>query len=102
SACGVRVVEPSHNLSTVTITAMADGKSGSATLLVVPTVHVARRMPSLFAGDTTLLTVSYTDNAGQPFVASPAVVWSTRTPAVAGVAAGVVTALTTGSSTIVA
>ena len=92
-----------HGLGSVSIQATADGKSGSAVLLVTPVVRIAEHLPSLFAGDTTLLTATVVDAQGSPYNGAPATTWTSRTGAVASVLpSGVVQGQSPGLTTVVA
>jgi uncharacterized protein YjdB len=86
------------------VAACGGGGGDPVTPDVAPTVSVSASGGSaaVAAGATLALSVRVTDRRGQP-VASPSVVWSTSTPAVATVSPdGVVTAITLGSVTITA
>jgi uncharacterized protein YjdB len=89
-----------------TITATSEGKSGNATVTVVPvpvgTVTVTPATKSLVAGSTTTLAVVVKDANGTT-VTNRVVTWSTSDPLVATVSpTGVVTAVAPGAATITA
>jgi uncharacterized protein YjdB len=91
---------------TVTITATSEGQSGSASLSVtqapVATVAVALAQATIVVGAQTSATVTLRSAANQLLTGRP-VAWSTSNPAVASVnAAGLVTALSSGSAVIAA
>jgi len=86
------------------VAACGGGGGDPVTPDVAPTVSVSASGGSaaVAAGATLALSARVTDRRGQP-VATPSVVWSTSTPAVATVSPdGVVTAITLGSVTITA
>ena len=101
SAAGtVRGVAP----GTVTITAAADGKSGSVELTVaslVSSVEVTAPATSLVEGDTMRLSAVARDAAGNPLTGR-AVAWSSSSDAVATVGGGRVTAVSAGTVTLTA
>jgi len=89
-------------LGTVTVTATSEGKSGQATLRVVPRVVVAPEFPSLFSGDTLQLTAQLLTASGLP-AGSAAVSWSTAAAGTAAVAGnGVVSGVATGTAHLTA
>jgi dipeptidyl aminopeptidase/acylaminoacyl peptidase len=89
-------------LGTVTIGATSEGKTASAVLTLAPLVTVSRRLPTAFAGDTTLLTATLTDANGEPLAGAVAE-WTSSDEGVATVTPqGVVTAGSTGTATITA
>jgi trimeric autotransporter adhesin len=90
---------------TVTITASSEGRSATATLVVLArlasAVTVTPGVASLIAGTTLALATQITDDAGNVLTGRP-VSFSSEAPAVASVsAAGVVTAVTPGTTRIV-
>ncbi|AMW04503.1 Ig-like domain-containing protein [Gemmatimonas phototrophica] len=90
---------------TATITATSEGRSASATLVVLArlasAVIVTPGVASLIAGTTLALATQITDDAGNVLSGRP-VTFSSEAPAVASVStAGVVTALTPGTTRIV-
>jgi len=87
---------------TVTVTAKVDSVSGSGTLLLTVVAQVDRDLPSLFAGDTTLLHATFADALGQP-TAVGAVIWASADTAIARVSGtGVVTGVAPGLALITA
>jgi hypothetical protein len=80
-------------LGSATITATSEGRSGSAVVRVIPRIVVFPTLPSLFPGDTILLSVQLQTASGLP--AGPATVtWTSTNPGLAtvvgsGVATGV-------------
>ena len=87
-------------LGVVTITATSEGKSASATITLAPLVTVSRRLPTTFAGDTTLLTAALSDVQGDPLDGTVDE-WSSSDESVATVSAdGIVTGVSSGMATI--
>ena len=87
-------------LGVVTITATVEGKAASAVITLVPRVTVSRRLPTTFAGDTTLLTAVLTDVNGDP-VAGSVEAWTSSDEAIATVTPqGVVTGVAAGRTAI--
>jgi uncharacterized protein YjdB len=89
-----------------TITATSEGKSGNASITVIPvpvgSVTVTPATKSLVAGTTTALTATVKDANGNTVTNRP-VTWSSSDPLVATVSStGVVTAVAPGSATITA
>jgi uncharacterized protein YjdB len=89
-----------------TITATSEGKSGTATVTVtivpVAAVTVSPASASVGAGQTTQLTATPKDSAGN-VLAGRVVIWASSAPAVATVSAsGLVTGLVAGTATITA
>jgi Tol biopolymer transport system component len=107
SDTSVARVSPAGLVTTValgvdTITATADGVTGTAVLAVAPLVTVAPRLPSLFAGDTLTLAAAVTDANGAALNAGP-LSWTSDAPAVARVDSdGLVSSFQAGRATIVA
>ncbi len=86
----------------VHITATSETRSASATLTLAPVMSVSRRLPTTFAGDTTLLIAALIDADGQPIGREPEA-WSSSDESVATVAPdGVVTGVSPGRATITA
>jgi len=83
-------------LGSATITATSEGRSGSAHVLVTPRIVVSPELPSLFPGDTILLSARLETASGLP--AGPAAVsWTSNNLGIATVAAnGVATGTGTG------
>jgi len=87
-------------LGTGTITATSEGRTGTAAISSVPKVVVGRDLPSLFAGDTTMLVATFRDAANASVATGP-IAWSTSNPAVATVSGdGVVSGMAAGLATI--
>ena len=87
-------------LGVVTITAASEGESASATITLAPLVTVSRRLPTTFAGDTTLLTAALSDVEGG-LLAGGVDEWSSSDESVASVSAdGIVTGVSAGTATI--
>ena len=87
-------------LGVVTITATSEGKSASAAITLAPQVTVSRRLPTTFAGDTTLLTATLSDAEGD-LLAGDVDQWSSSDASVATVSAdGIVTGVSSGTATI--
>jgi len=91
---------------TATITATSEGRSGSASVLVLArlagTVALSPTSNTLVAGSTQQLTVQITDSLGNLLTGRP-ITYTSASPAVATVnATGLVTALTPGSTRITA
>jgi uncharacterized protein YjdB len=89
-----------------TITATSEGKSGNATITVIPvpvgSVVVAPATRSVVAGTTTTLTATVRDANGT-LVTNRPVAWSTSDPLIATVSStGVVTGVAPGSATVTA
>ncbi len=91
-----------------TITASAEGKSGSATVSVtvspvaVASVSVTPQESSIIVGESVTLTAVPRDAAGQPLTGRT-IAWSSGAPGIASVTAnGVVTAFGVGSAVILA
>jgi dipeptidyl aminopeptidase/acylaminoacyl peptidase len=90
-----------HAMGSVTVTATAQGKSASATLTLAPLIVIAPRLPSLFAGDTTLLVAKLTDATGAPL--SGSVTWTSENDGVATIAQdGVVSGHAPGTARLLA
>ena len=97
---------------TATITASADGKSGSTTVTVtaaaptpapIATVEVTPAAPTVAVGATQQLTATPKDAAGNALTGRPAATWVSGNPAAATVSgSGVVTGVAAGSATITA
>lgn len=90
----------------VTISAISEGKNGSASIAVavvpVASVTVSPATVSLVIGATTQLTAATTDSAGNS-LAGRVVTWTSSAPSIATVSAsGLVTAVAAGSATITA
>ncbi len=90
---------------TATITAISEGRSGSATITVqrpVATIALSPTSAVLVPGETQQLTATLRD-AGNNILTGRAVTWSSSNPVVASVsAAGLITASTSGTATITA
>ncbi|MDQ8162122.1 MAG: Ig-like domain-containing protein [Gemmatimonadota bacterium] len=89
-----------------TITATSEGKTGSASLTVIPapvaTVQVTLAQPSLIVGTTTTASAVLRDERGATLTGR-AVAWSSSTPGVATVdISGAITTLAVGSTVITA
>ncbi len=86
----------------VQITATSETRSASATLTLAPVMRVSRRLPTTFAGDTTLLIAALIDADGQSIGRGPEA-WSSSDASVATVAPdGVVTGVSPGRAIITA
>jgi uncharacterized protein YjdB len=89
-----------------TITATSEGKTGSASLTVIPapvaTVQVTLALPSVIVGTTTTASAVLRDERGATLTGR-AVAWSSSTPGVATVdISGAITTLAVGSTVITA
>jgi hypothetical protein len=95
-------------LGSATITAASEGRSGSAQAHVIPRIVITPELPSLFPGDTILLTAQLLTASGLP-AGSATASWTSANPGLAtvvptgvatGVGAGVahVTATVAGAS----
>jgi len=83
-------------LGSATITATSEGRSGSAVVRVIPRIVIAPELPSLFPGDTILLTVRLLTASGLP-AGSATVSWTSANPGLATVVpTGVATGVGTG------
>jgi len=96
-----------RQIGTATITASAGGTTATAAIIVsqipVKSITIAPATPALVVGQTTQLTATTSDSAGD-VLPGRVVRWKSRTPAVATVdsIAGLVTGVTAGTSRIVA
>ncbi|MBI4502691.1 MAG: Ig-like domain-containing protein [Gemmatimonadetes bacterium] len=91
---------------TATITATSEGKSGTASILVLPIpagVAVSPGYANLATGATVALTGAVLDNTGSPITPLAVGTWVSRSPSVASVnATGTVTGAGVGTAVIVA
>ena len=99
------LVTASHT-GTATITATANGKSGSATLIVsagaISSVVVSPNSANLVSGGTQQLSATVKDGSGNT-ITGQSVAWSSSDPTVGSVSSsGMVTAVHAGSATITA
>ena len=84
-------------VGTIQVVATVEGVSDTTTILLAPVITIGPLYPSLFAGDTTQLSVRTTDIFGDPVV-TPPVTWSSASPAIATVSSGgLATALAPGT-----
>ena len=89
-------------IRTVQVIATSEGKSDTATLSLVPVVALRRLLPSLFVGDTTLLTVSFTDSLGGTLFPTDTT-WMSGDTSIAVVSgAGIVSGVRTGQAAVTA
>ena len=87
-------------VGTIQVVATVEGVSDTTTILLAPVITIGPLYPSLFAGDTTQLSVRTTDIFGEPVV-TPPVTWSSASPAIATVSSGgLATALAPGTGII--
>ena len=111
SATGVAQVDPNGVVTGVTmgqatITAISEGKTGSATITVVAgapaAITVSPNPATVNAGETVQLSAQVQDAAGNP-LSGQTVTWSSLTPSVATVnGSGLVSGVTTGTALITA
>lgn len=84
------------------VVATVEGVSDTVSLTLIPLASTAPHLPSLFVGDTTLLTVAFTSLTGHS-LSVPTPNWTSRDPSIATVnSAGVVQGKGTGTVAIVA
>ena len=89
-------------LGVVTITATSESHRASAQLTMAPNVAVSRRLPTVFAGDTTQLVAALTDADGNLIGTGPDG-WTSSDEGVAMVSTdGIVTGVSPGRATITA
>jgi hypothetical protein len=70
--------------------------------IVLASITITPFTASVAVGATTTLTATAKDSSGKPLATQPVMTWNSSDPAVATVANGVVTGVTTGSSSITA
>ncbi len=87
-------------VGTIQVIATTEGISDTATILLAPVITIGPLYPSLFAGDTTQLSVRTTDIFGDSVVTT-GVTWSSASPGIATVSSGgLVMALAAGTAII--